>query len=103
MTVSQMIYLCRKHGHALFCRPDGTPVVKKMRDDAVLPNDLQQTLLDSRAAIVEWFVGKTRQEWEVCTTCKADVHRSLTPLDAWILCGRVETKKTMKCPYRETN
>ncbi len=101
MTIPQLVRLCKLHGHALFCRPDGTPVVKKMRTDAVLPNDVQQQLIDNRQAIVAWFLNPGRQEWETCSVCKADVHGSMNYADADVLCGRAATKKSVRCPYRD--
>lgn len=101
MTVGQILHLVTKNGFSLYCRPDGTPVVKPRTLDAFLPNDVQQLLIDNRQAIVDWFFKNHRREWEKCAVCKADVHQSMTPQDAERLCDRVETKKTLHCPYKD--
>lgn len=107
MTVPQLIHECRRAGFSLFCRPDGQPVFKPLREGARMPEKLLATLKDYRGLISEFFVSTARRDWEACSVCQANISIDLTPEDARTICDRVPVNPHGKvqgaagCPYRD--
>jgi hypothetical protein len=95
MTAPELIALAEKHGFEIEVKDDGNPVLKKLRDDAVLPGRVLYQMKLHRQVIVNWYRRQYRPEWEKCRVCLAEVHRTFDPNECDALCF------DSRCPYKD--
>jgi hypothetical protein len=74
MTVPELDALAQKHGFVLAMEEDGFPLLRKVRDDAVLPGPVRYCFQQNRQKILNWFRRQRRGEWTKCNLCLTMVH-----------------------------
>lgn len=93
--MKELAALAARHGFEIACREDGNPVLKPLREDAVLPGRVKYTFQCNRQVVVEWYRRTHRTADEKCRKCLAIVTPVWEGQCESVLCPEV------LCPYKD--